>query len=99
FLILAFMFDLFPLKNRISASRFNFAFYAVNISLLVFWIALLTAGVLKAIWQMHHPDIPFAVMMSTLKPAFLIFLAGGVGVAAALGIIIRKIVRYHRAEE
>ena len=96
FLILSFIFDVFKIKEKISAKRFTFAYFTVNISLFIFWMALLTAGVLKADWQINHPEIPFAEMMAKLKPAFVIFFVAGIGVATGFFIIIYKIVKHYR---
>ena len=96
FLLLSFIFDVFKIKEKISAKRFTFAYFTVNISLFVFWVALLTAGVLKADWQMHHPEIPFAEMMKKLRPAFMVFFVSGIGLATGFYIIIYKIIKHYR---
>ena len=96
FLLLSFVFDVFEIKDNISARRFNFAYITLNSSLFVFWIALIVAGVLKADWQINHPEIPFAEMMDSLKPAFFVFFIAGVGVATGFYLIIYKIVKHYR---
>lgn len=97
FLLLSFIFDVFNIKEKkISAKRFTFAFFILNISLFIFWVALLVAGVLKADWQMHHPEILFADMMKELRPAFIVFFISGIGVATGFYIIIYKIVKHYR---
>lgn len=95
-LLLSFIFDVFKIKEKISAERFTFAFFTLNISLFIFWVALLVAGVLKADWQMHHPEILFADMMLELRPAFFVFFIAGTGVAIGFYMIIYKIVKHYR---
>ncbi len=96
FLLFSFIFDAFKIKNTISAKRFSFAYFTVNISLFIFLIALISAGILKADWQMNHPERPFTEMMNTLKPAFIIFFLAGAGLASGFLIIIYKIVKFYR---
>ncbi|MBW8360283.1 MAG: cbb3-type cytochrome c oxidase subunit I [Weeksellaceae bacterium] len=96
FLLLSFIFDAFGIKEKISARRFTFAYLTVNISLLIFWVALIVAGILKADWQMHQPEKPFAEMMSMLRPAFIVFFAAGAGLAVGFLIIVYKIVKHYR---
>src|SRR5690606_40143215 len=75
FLLLSFIFDVFGIKEKISAKRFAAAYFIVNINLFIFWVALIIAGVLRSDWQMHSPEIPFAEMMRRLRPAFIVFFA------------------------
>lgn len=96
FLLLSFIFDVFGVKEKISAKRFTAAYFILNISLFIFWIALIIAGVLKADWQMHSPEIPFAEMMRRLRPAFIVFFVTGIGVATGFLMIIFKIIKHHR---
>ena len=96
FLLLSFIFDVFGVKEKISAKRFTAAYFILNISLFIFWIALIIAGVLKADWQMHSPEIPFAEMMRRLRPAFIVFFVAGIGVATGFLMIIFKIIKHHR---
>lgn len=57
---------------------FHKGYWLVNISLLVFWISLIGAGVLKAKWQLSTPQIPFSSMMLQLRPFFIVFFIFGV---------------------
>jgi len=59
-------------------------------------MALIIAGILKADWQMHHPERPFSEMMNMLKPAFIVFFTSGVALAAGFLIIIYNIIRHYR---
>ncbi len=93
FLLLAFIFDVFKIKEKISATRLNFAFILANTSLFIFWVALISAGVLKAHWQMTENSQSFSEMMQQLRPAFIIFFVGGIGLATAFFMIINKIIK------
>ena len=52
-------------------------FWIVQVSLLVFWLALNGAGIHKAIWQMGSQTLPFGNMMQELKPWFIVFISAG----------------------
>lgn len=80
FLILAFAFDI--LNNSCVnfdgfKSQFNKAFWLSNISLFIFWLSLITAGILKSSWMMHADRTPFAAMVYSLKPYFEVFMISG----------------------
>ena len=68
-------------------------FYLVQLSLLVFWISLIGAGVKKAIIQMQELDVPHSKMMLQLQPWFHVFSWSGAFLMlalAALAIILVK---------
>ncbi len=91
FLLLAFCFDILndtcrsfePYKKLFSRS-----FWLVNVSLLVFWISLIGAGVLKAAWQMSPNQSPFSNMMQQLKPFFYVFFVAGVLLTAGMVAVV-----------
>jgi nitric oxide reductase subunit B len=73
FLLLAFVFDI--LENKVrpyskDKQKIKLGFWIVNISLFAFWICLMSAGVIKAKWQMSESKIPFNQMMENCKPFF-----------------------------
>lgn len=55
----------------------NIAFWSTQISLLVFWLSLNTAGVLKGLWQLGERHTTYSEMMKSLTPCFLMLLASG----------------------
>ncbi len=67
-------------KKRISTG-----FWIVNISLLVFWIALIGAGISKAVETLSQT--PFSVMMQKLAPYFGAFTASGAGILLGITFI------------
>ena len=80
FLLLAFAFDILndtcrsfdPYKKL-----FNRGYWVANISLLIFWLSLIGAGILKAQWQMSVRPEPFSSMMLGLRPFFTVFFVSG----------------------
>lgn len=62
---------------RTSGNWFNRGFVIANISLFIFWISLIMAGLYKAQWQMSDARTPFNVMMYQLRPFFIVFVVSG----------------------
>ncbi len=96
FLLLAFAFDLLydscrpfsMLKNRL-----RLGYWITNISLFIFWISLIIAGVWKAKWQMSTNKIPFNEMMLQLKPCFIIILNSGILMFIGILILIFPLIK------
>lgn len=64
-----------------------------NISLLVFWLSLILAGVLKARWQMDADRLPFSTMMLQLRPIFFVFLISGITLMIGVWMILIPLFR------
>ncbi|MEO7266315.1 MAG: cbb3-type cytochrome c oxidase subunit I [Ferruginibacter sp.] len=80
FLLLAIAFDLLQDTCKplfVYTKWLNRSFWTTNVSLFIFWISLIAAGVLKAKWQMSIVKIPFSTMMLQLKPFFIVFFFSG----------------------
>ncbi len=80
FLLLAIAFDILhdtcqPFTKYLK--WFNRGYWIANISLLIFWICLIIAGILKAKWQMSTMQIPFSSMMLQLRPFLIVFFISG----------------------
>lgn len=76
FLLLAIAFDILNdtcLSFEPYKKLFNRGYWLANISLFVFWISLIGAGVVKAKWQLSTSQIPFSSMMLQLRPFLLCF--------------------------
>ncbi|MEJ8755626.1 cbb3-type cytochrome c oxidase subunit I [Pontibacter sp. H259] len=93
-------------RNGFSLSQvklLNRGLYLSNASLLVFWLALIGAGVTKAILQTDNPEIPHAFLMQQLAPWFIGFAASGFGLAAGIilmaGQLLRAIINRRRIPE
>lgn len=65
--------SLAAMRNRISTWLL-----VANVALVVFFGSLITAGVLRARWQMSNQTIPFGEMMKGLAPYFVIFSISGI---------------------
>ena len=79
-------------------------YWITNISLVVFWLSLITAGVMKAKWQMSVNRIPFAEMMQHLKPFFAVFALSGTSLLlgllmVAIPLLKRLVTGYISAKE
>lgn len=96
FLLLAIAFDILkdscvPLTKSIK--WINRGYYTANISLLIFWISLIAAGVLKAKWQMNNTKIPFSTMMLQLRPYFILFFLSGITLISGLYLILFPLIK------
>ncbi len=84
FLLLAVAFDFFPRNSKYLTG----AFWVANISVFVFWISLIMAGITKSVWQMSANRSPFSNMMLELKPYFISFFISGLAIIIALFFVI-----------
>ena len=96
FLLLAIAFDILkdscvPLNKSIK--WINRGYYTANFSLLIFWISLIIAGVLKAKWQMNDAKIPFSTMMLQLRPYFILFFVSGISLITGFYFILFPLLR------
>ncbi|MHC2993231.1 hypothetical protein OB13_17190 [Pontibacter sp. HJ8] len=82
--------------GRFSASRQRSilrGLYLSNGALLVFWVALMGAGVSKALIQVQTPDIPHAALMQQLMPWFVAFAVSGAGIAVGILLLALPLLR------
>lgn len=96
FLLLAIAFDILKDSCRNfepHRKRFDKGYWMANIALLVFWISLIGAGLLKAKWQLSNPQIPFSNMMLQLRPYFIIFFIAGAIMIIGFFLIIYPLVK------
>ena len=96
FLLLAFAFDMLhdsciPISANLK--WLNRGYWIANISLFVFWISLVVAGMLKAKWQMSAERIPFNSMMLQLRPFFITFFVSGLAMASAFFLILYPLLK------
>ena len=66
----------------------NNGYWISNVSLVLFWLALIIAGIFKAKWQMTPNQIPFSSMMLQLRPYFIVFLVAGTFLMVGLQLIV-----------
>lgn len=96
FLLLAMASDILqdtcmPVKQH--GKWFNSGYMVANGSLLLFWISLITAGILKAKWQMSSARIPFSSMMLQLRPYFILFFIAGTAMTTGFYLVIYPLVK------
>ena len=97
FLVLAIAFDILHVNcfGAVPYTKyFNKAYWLANISLFVFWIALILVGIEKAKWQMGANRIPFSSMMHQIHPLFYFVFASGLMLATALLVIIYPMIKH-----
>lgn len=68
-------------------------YWIANVSLFVFWISLIIAGILKSKWQMSTEQVPFSEMKEMLKPYFYAFVIAGSSLATGLIMVIYPLVK------
>lgn len=81
-----------PANNR-QYSIFNLAYWLSQASLLVFWLALIVAGLTKGIRLASSPQTQFTDVMAQVYPSLKIFMYSGIGLAAGLIILAVLILR------
>lgn len=72
---------------------FNKAFWLANIALFIFWISLISAGVVKAKWQMSSERVLFSAMMLQLQPFFIMFFVSGLLLTTGILIIVYPLLK------
>lgn len=96
FLLLAVTFDILQDPSR-SFDPFkkllNSGYWLANISLFIFWLSLIGAGVIKAQWQFSTNQVPFAAMMLQLRPLFIVFFVSGVTMFIGFIFIVYSLVK------
>lgn len=72
---------------------FNRSYWLANISLLVFWLSLIGAGVLKARWQMSSEQETFQTMMLQLRPFFILFFVSGIFLMTGITMVVYPLLK------
>ena len=96
FLLLAFVADIFTRGGQapfVSERLFRRGLLLANSSLLIFWISLIVAGVLKASWQVMETRTAFSLMMLQLRPVFIVFTLSGIVLMTGLFMIVYALFR------
>ncbi|MEL1243823.1 cbb3-type cytochrome c oxidase subunit I [Flavobacterium sp. DGU11] len=76
-------------QNKLTVAGFKI----FNVSLLLFWISLLVAGVKKSIWQYFEQTISFGAMQDQLYWVYIAFLIFGVGIFSGLSLIAYQLMK------
>ena len=91
-LLLAFAVDILLMKaNEQSKKLIHRGALILNISLFVFWLSLIFAGIHKSIWQMQNEQTAYSVMMKNLSPYFISFTIAGFSMAICFSMILYKL--------
>ncbi len=80
--------DMEPFRKTISRG-----YWLMNISLGVFWLALIVAGFIKSYWQFNESDVPFGSMMLRLRPWFYLFFAAGCFLSTGFSMVIYPLLK------
>lgn len=97
FLLLAMATDILRDSHHASFTPgrwFHRGFVLANVSLLVFWVSLIVAGILKAKWQMEDVRVPFSSMMLQLRPVFVVFVGAGISLLLGVWMILYALFRH-----
>lgn len=78
------------LKEKIWLRRF---FWTMQISLLVFWLSLISAGIQKGFWQLDDNKNAFSDMMLSLKPWFVIFFVSGITLGISISGVLFQLLK------
>ncbi len=96
FLLLAIAFDILndTCRSFVPYKKiFNNGYWLASISLLVFWISLIGAGIIKAKWQLSTPQTLFSDMMLKLRPFFIAFFIAGTAMTTGFLLIIYPLLK------
>ena len=85
-------------EAEVPTSGWKRGFWIAQLSLLVFWLSLLGAGVYKGWHQVHHPELPFREVMLAMRPFFILFLSAGSFLAAGLGWITLRLLLVYKED-
>ncbi|MBK0402399.1 cbb3-type cytochrome c oxidase subunit I [Adhaeribacter sp. BT258] len=72
-------------KNMMKA---KVGYWLSNGSLLVFWLALMGAGLTNAWYQWYEPEMPHALLMQKLVPFFAVFIFAGIFLFIGFALIV-----------
>lgn len=101
FILLACAFDIFTSKKTSTdkdKNLVNAGYWIANVSLFIFWISLVIAGILKSKWQMSDIKTPFSVMMLQLRPFFISILVSGIFMITGFFMLIYCLLKKRTAK-
>ncbi|SFW86481.1 nitric oxide reductase subunit B [Chitinophaga sancti] len=70
-----------------------------TLSLAVFWVSLIVAGLVKGVLSVDHPENSFFDVMEAIRPYLEAFTAAGLGVMIALGVICVIYLKHSRRRQ
>lgn len=97
-ILLAACFEFMSDEKRLRQVRMmKYAFWLLQISLLVFWLTLLVMGATRGAWQMQEQRTPFSVMMAGMQFWFRVFVYSGSLIMLSLGYIAIVLLRIRKS--
>lgn len=89
-LLLSFVFD--RILNHPVVEHYkktiNIGYWIIQISLIIFFISLITAGFIKGYWQLEENRGAYGTMIKSLHPYFVVFLISGTTLIAGFYMVI-----------
>ncbi len=89
----------FKKQSPVTDKWLNIAFWVLQLSLLVFWLSLNLAGVLKGVWQMSEHPMVYSKLMTSLRPYFVSFFVSGIGLMIAFSVLSFILIRFTMKNE
>ncbi len=74
-------------KKVVAKQLSSIGFWTINISLVVFWVSLFTAGIYKGVLVINS-DLLFQDIMQRIEPWLITFAIAGLGIFAGLGCVV-----------
>ena len=92
-LLFAFVYDILGKQQlqKTNAKLFNYGYFIANISLFVFCIALVIAGIIRSKWQMSENQEAFGTMMQQMLPFLVLFCISGIVLALGFLMLLKHL--------
>lgn len=92
-LLFAFVYDILGKQQlqKTNAKLFNYGYFIANISLFVFCIALVIAGIIRSKWQMSENQEAFGTMMQQMLPFLVLFCIAGIVLALGFLMLLKHL--------
>lgn len=92
-LLFAFVYDILgkPKVQKSNTKLFNYGYFIANISLFVFCVALIIAGIIRSKWQMSKNQEAFGTMMQEMLPFLVLFCITGITLAIGFFLLLRHL--------
>lgn len=92
-LLFAFVYDILGKQQlqKTNAKLFNYGYLIANISLFIFCVALIIAGIIRSKWQMSENQEAFGKMMQQMLPFLVVFCVTGITLAIGFFLLLRHL--------
>lgn len=85
-------------RNPTRTPAFNIGFWVMQISLLLFWVSLIGAGIIKAITADYNTTASFYTAMDQMHPYFVLFLFSGLFLFAGTSLLVWNLYLIRKAK-